>query len=85
MIDVAAVGQKYIGKGAPVLVEAVSLEGNLFSEDKLRRRLFRSLAVGLSLLRAVDAAETDTFRMLVVQDFEGCRRRGRRRLYLSSQ
>ena len=29
------------------------------------------VAVGLAFLRAVDAAEADTFRVVVVQDFEG--------------
>ena len=29
------------------------------------------VAVGLALLQAVDAAEADTLRVLVVQDFEG--------------
>jgi len=29
------------------------------------------LPVGLAFLRAVDPAEADTFRVLVVQDFEG--------------
>lgn len=29
------------------------------------------LPVGLALLRAVDAAQADTFRVLVVEDFDG--------------
>ena len=29
------------------------------------------LAVGLAFLRAVDAAEADAFRVVVVQDFDG--------------
>ena len=33
--------------------------------------LFRLRAVRLAFLRVVDAAETDAFRMLVVQDFDG--------------
>ena len=33
--------------------------------------MLRSLADGLALLRAVDAAEADAFRVAIVQDFEG--------------
>jgi hypothetical protein len=33
--------------------------------------LLRSLAIGLAFLRAVDAAETDAFWALIVQDFDG--------------
>jgi hypothetical protein len=33
--------------------------------------LLRFLAISLAFLRAVDAAEADTFRALVVQNFEG--------------
>jgi hypothetical protein len=33
--------------------------------------LLRSLAVGLAFLRTVDPTESDTFRVLVVQDFDG--------------
>lgn len=33
--------------------------------------MLRSLAVGLAFFRAVDATETDTLRVGVVQDFDG--------------
>jgi hypothetical protein len=33
--------------------------------------LLGSRAVGLAFLRAVDAAESDAFRVVVVQDFDG--------------
>jgi hypothetical protein len=33
--------------------------------------LLRSLTVDLAFLRAVNPAETDAFRVLVVQDFDG--------------
>ena len=33
--------------------------------------MLRFLTVGLALLRAINAAETDTFSAVVVQDFEG--------------
>ena len=33
--------------------------------------MFGFLAVGLALLRAVDTVEADTFRALVVRDFDG--------------
>ena len=64
-------GREHIGKGAPVLVVAVRLERDFFPEDEVRGGLLRSLAVGLAFLWAVDAAEADTFRVVVVQDFDG--------------
>jgi hypothetical protein len=33
--------------------------------------VFGFLAVGLAFLRTVDTAEADTFRVLVVEDFDG--------------
>lgn len=50
---------------------AVRLDGHVLPEGEGRGRLLRSLAEGLFLLRTVDAAEADTFGVLVVQDFEG--------------
>ena len=70
MIDVGAIGQKHISKGAPILVEAVSLERHVLTKDQLRGRLLRSLPVGLAFLWTVDALESDTLRVLVVQDFD---------------
>ena len=35
MIDVGAIGQEDIGKGAPILVETVSLERDFFPEGKV--------------------------------------------------
>ena len=35
VIEVGAIRQEHIGKGAPILVETVSLERDLFSEDQL--------------------------------------------------
>ena len=40
--------------------------------------MFCLLAVGLALLRAVDAVKADTFSLLVVQDFEGVAIEGRK-------
>jgi hypothetical protein len=34
VIDVGAIEQEHIGKDAPVLIKAVSQEGDFFSEDK---------------------------------------------------
>jgi hypothetical protein len=70
VIDVRAVGQEHIGKGAPVLVEAVSLERDYFPESEVRGGVLGFLAVSLAFLRTVDPAETDAFRVLVVEDFE---------------
>ena len=71
MIDVGAIGQKYVGNGPPVLVAAVSLERDFFPKSESRGGLLGSFAVGLALLRAVDAIESNTFRVLVMQDFDG--------------
>lgn len=35
MIDVSTIGQEHISKGTPVLVLAVRLERDFFSEDQL--------------------------------------------------
>jgi len=59
MVDVRAIGQEYIGKGALVLVLAVGLEDDISSEDERGRSLLGSGAKGLGFLGAVDAAETD--------------------------
>ena len=44
---------------------------DFFPKHKLRRSLLGPRAVGLAFLGAVDAAEADTLRALVVQDFDG--------------
>jgi hypothetical protein len=71
LIQFHPIGQEHIGKGAFVLVVAVRLDGNVFPESEGRGGLLGALAERLAFLRAVDAAEADTFRVLVVQDFEG--------------
>ena len=38
VIDVAAIGQEHSGKGAPVLVEAVSLKRDFFPKGEVRGR-----------------------------------------------
>ena len=50
---------------------AVRLDGDFFPKGEGRGRVLGVVAVGLAFLRAVDAAEADAFRVLVVQDFEG--------------
>ena len=40
-----------------------------FAEGEGRGGVLRSLAIDLALFWAIDPAETDAFRMLVVQDF----------------
>jgi hypothetical protein len=47
------------------------LECDFFSINQRSRGLLRSLAKGLAFLRAVGAAEANTLRALVVQDFDG--------------
>lgn len=71
MVDVCAIGSKHIGKGTPVFVEAVSLKRDFFAKHKLRRGLLGSLPVGPAFLWAIDAAEADAVRVLVVEDFDG--------------
>ena len=71
MIDVAPIRQKHVGYHSPVLVFAVSLKRDVLAKDQLRRGLLGSLPVGLPLLWAVDAVESDTFCAAVVQAFDG--------------
>ena len=71
MIDVSAIGQEDISKGAPILVLAVCLERDRLTKNQRWRSLLGSIAVSLALLGAVDAVETDAFRMVIVQDFDG--------------
>ncbi len=71
MIDVGSVRQEYIGDDALILVLAIGLKCDFLPEHELRCRLLRSRAVGLAFLRAVDAAEPDTFSAVVVQNFDG--------------
>ena len=51
-----------------VLTVAVSLKHNFPAKDQLRRSLHGALPLGVALLRSVDAAETDTVSMVVVQE-----------------
>jgi len=69
--DVGAIQQQHIGNRASILVMAEYLERHLCTEHKLRRSLFRVVPVDLAILRAVDAAETDAFRLSIVQEFDG--------------
>ena len=47
------------------------LDGHVLPEGEVRGGVLGVVAVGLSLLRAVDATEADVLRLLVVQDFDG--------------
>ena len=53
LIEVPAIGQKHIGNGTLVHVEAVCVERDFLAEEKFRRSLLGSLAVGLAFLRAI--------------------------------
>ena len=55
MIDVRAIGQDHIGKGAAVLVVAVGLDRDLFPEGEVGSGVLGLLAERLGSLRAVDA------------------------------
>jgi hypothetical protein len=71
LIEIHPIGQDHVPKGAPVLVVAVRLDGDVLPEGKFRGRVLGVPPLSLALLRAVDAAEADAFRVLVVQDFDG--------------
>ena len=71
MIDVGAIRQKHIGKGAPILVLAMGLARDLLPIDESSRGLPGLFAEGLAFLRAIDAAEADAFGFVFVQDFDG--------------
>jgi hypothetical protein len=62
--------QEHIGEGVSRLVVTVRLEEDLFPKYNLERRLLGFLAVGLALLRAIDAAEADAFRIVTMQVIE---------------
>jgi hypothetical protein len=71
MVDDRAIEQEHVSRRAPVLIEAVSLKRDFFSEDKSRGGLLGTLTVGLAVLRTVDAVESDAKSAGVVQDFDG--------------
>jgi hypothetical protein len=50
MIDVGPIGQKHIGNGSIVFVEAVRLKGDFLSKNQLRGGLLGLLAEGLAFL-----------------------------------
>ncbi len=66
MIDVRAIVQEHIRQRPPVPVLAMD---DISPEDECGRRLRRSGTEGVAFLRTVDAAEADTLRMGVVEDF----------------
>jgi len=71
LIDACAIRKDQISKCPLVLVVSVGLDGDFLPKGKVRSGLLGSLAEGLALLWAIDATETDTFRAVIVQDFEG--------------
>ena len=70
LIEIHATGQDHIPDGALVLVVTIGVDGDFLPEGKGRDGSLGVVAVGLPFLRAVDAIEADTFRALVVQDFD---------------
>lgn len=64
-------GEDHVSNGALVLVVAVGLDGDFLAKGEVRGGLLSILSIRLALFRAVDATQTDTFREVVVQDFEG--------------
>lgn len=55
--------------GCTCLCRGFVLNGR--AKDEIRHRLHCSLAERVTCFRAVDAVETDTFRVLAVQDCDG--------------
>ena len=49
----------------------MGLERDFLAEGQVRSGVLGVVALGLALLRTVDAVETDALRVLVVQDFDG--------------
>jgi len=49
----------------------VGLDGDVLPKGKVRGGVLGVVAEGLSLIGAVDAAEADTFRVVIVQNFDG--------------
>ena len=66
--QVRSIGQKHSPKGASVLVVAMCLDGDCLPEGEVRGGVLGVVAVGLALLRAVDAAQADAFSAVAVQD-----------------
>lgn len=71
MVDVGSIGQSHLAGGAPRLVLAERLERDFLPEDKLRGGVLSVVAICLAFLLTVDALESETFGVFVVQDFEG--------------
>ncbi len=71
LIEVHPIGQDHVPKDALVLIVAVGLDGYIFPKGVVRGGMFGIVAKGLAFLRAVDPAEADAFRVLVVQVFDG--------------
>jgi hypothetical protein len=65
------IGQQHIGMGAARRVVTVRLEDDFFPKHHRGRSLLGLMTVRLALLRAVDAAQADAFRVSGVEDFEG--------------
>ncbi|HSQ90622.1 MAG TPA: hypothetical protein VLM19_00440 [Nitrospiraceae bacterium] len=66
-----SIGQTHLGQDASRPIAPVGLEENFFSKHHFRGRLLGLMAIRLPLLRTVDAAQTDAFGVLLVQDVKG--------------
>ena len=70
MIDVGVIRQEHIGKRPPILVEAEGPDCHIFPEQEFRRSLLGLLAIGLTLLRAIDQPQSNPFSVASVRDFD---------------
>jgi hypothetical protein len=71
VIDIGAIRKEHTGKDVPVLVLAIGLNPDFLPISEFRGNLLDLPPVGLVFLSTVDAATTDTFSALVVQDLNG--------------
>ena len=62
-------GERHIKKATPVPVLAVGLERDCFTRTRTETHPWHC-AVGSTLLQAVEHAQVDVFRVMLVQDFE---------------
>jgi hypothetical protein len=70
VIDVGVIGQDHISKVRLYLSRPCAWTVPCFPKAKSEVEGLARLVVGLACLRAVDAAEADTFRVLAVQNIE---------------
>jgi len=69
VVDVGPIGETDIGQGASGPIAAVRLEEDFFPKHQCGRGLLGLMTVRLTFLWTIDATQTDTFGVPVVEDF----------------